>query len=78
MAAQLPVDTTAGAWRQVADYARDRMVELTAQCVSTESSDKQRAEAAYRIAELAELLQAPSRVKAQTEHRVAYPPMGVY
>ena len=69
----LAVDTTSYQWTLVREYAKQRIAQLTAVCVSVESTDRMRLEAAVRIDELQDLLSAPSRtrdaVSRLLEHR---------
>ena len=78
MSAILPIDTTLHDWRLVKLYCEARIEELTEQCIATGSTDLQRLVAAHRIEELRELIGAPQRAKAATEHRRTNTPMGVY
>lgn len=61
--ALLTIDAGSNAWRAVQVYAVQRMSELTEQCVSITATDDQRREAAYRIAELRELMDAPNEAQ---------------
>lgn len=74
----LPIDTTHGDWRLVVLYAQARIEELTEQCIATGSTPEQRLVAAHRIEELREMLDAPRRTKAKTEHRRTHSTVEVY
>lgn len=67
---KLAVDMTSGAWLAVERYAKQRIADLTADCVSLTASAADRDRAAYRIAELQELLTAPRRTLAITQDSV--------
>jgi hypothetical protein len=73
MEALLPLDVTSTAWRAVKDYADARISILTAECVDMATTADRRSELAARIAELRELLCAPSATLRATEMRETTP-----
>ena len=53
------IDTASGGWHSLTLYLQHRRVVLIERCISLETTDAQRAEAAARIAEIDDLLSAP-------------------
>jgi hypothetical protein len=74
----LAVDTTSYPWILVREYVKERIVELTAVCVSVESTDRMRLEAAIRIAELQDLLSAPTRTREAVSRMLEHKTTEVY
>ena len=60
---KLGVDMNSGEWARVVEYVNARIEELTGICTSSMATHEQREQAAFRIAELRELVNAPRRTR---------------
>lgn len=69
----LVIDRQSGAWRAVVQYAQERMALLIETCTSLTVTDAERRDAAARIAELRELVEAPAEAVKVGANRAEHP-----
>lgn len=66
----LEIDPHSSVWLAVRAYAQARIEQLKTDAISATATDDQRREAAYRAAELIELIAAPRRAVELARDRV--------